>query len=51
LGIGRVSLYAAIAFIAIIAGIIIAIVAVILLRRRKMYMKMIAARRAEQDNR
>jgi serine protease AprX len=50
-GIGRVSLYAAIAFIAIIAGIIIAIVAVILLRRRKMYMKMIAARRAEQDNR
>lgn len=50
-GIGRVSLYAAIAFIAIIAGIIIAIVAVILLRRRKMYMKMIAARRAEQDYR
>lgn len=50
-GIGRVSLYAAIAFIAIIAGVIIAIIAVILLRRRKMYMKMIAARRAEQDNR
>jgi serine protease AprX len=50
-GIGKVGLYAAVAFVAIVVGVIIAIVAVILLRRRKMYMKMIAARRAEQDYR
>jgi len=50
-GIGKVGLYAALAFVAIVAGVIITIIAAILLRRRKMYMKMIAARRAEQDYR
>lgn len=47
-GLGKVSLYAAAAFLVIVAGVIIAIVAGVLLRRKRKWMRMIAARRAEQ---
>ncbi|UCG68185.1 MAG: S8 family serine peptidase [Thermoplasmata archaeon] len=47
-GIGKVSLLAAAAFVGILATIIIVIIAGILLRRRRKYMRLIAARRAEQ---
>ncbi|UCE39454.1 MAG: S8 family serine peptidase [Thermoplasmata archaeon] len=48
LGFMRVSIYAAAAFIGIIAFIIVAIVAAVVLRRRRMYRELLAARQAQQ---
>ncbi len=47
-GLGKVGLFAAAAFVGILVAVIVAIVAAILLKRRKRYMQLIAARRAEQ---
>ncbi len=48
-GLGKVGLFAAAAFVGILVTVIVAIVAAVLLKRKRMYMRMIAARKAEQD--
>ncbi|UCE73940.1 MAG: S8 family serine peptidase [Methanomassiliicoccales archaeon] len=47
-GLGKVSLYAAVGFVLIIAAIVGIIVATVILRRRRFYKQLLAARRAEQ---
>jgi subtilisin family serine protease len=51
LGFMRVSLLAAVAFVGILIALIVTIVAAVILRRRKMYRKLLAERQAQQQTR